>query len=170
MKANKGVLSALLGLALLAVPITASARARDDVRNRGPVPAYHKVPVVAPRTNFAPRAANDHLWMRPATPIVRVPAREDWRYRDRDNDRPVYSGPIAVPYNSYPNFYEPAPYFPATGYYGAPAGNGVANLIRQRNNAQILYHQAVANGNRDRARHLLNDIIGLNKQIARARA
>ncbi len=179
MKANKSVLSALLGVALLAVPITASARSHDDYRNRGPVAAYHNVPAVAARANFAPRvAANDRLFMRPTAPMVRVPARDDWRWRDRDY-RPVYTGPVAAPYTPYVNNYGPGyyavpystPFYgaPVLGGYGAPVAGYVANLMRQRDNAQILYHQAVANGNRDRAKHLLNDIIGLNKQIARAR-
>jgi hypothetical protein len=178
MKANKSVISALLGVALLAVPITAAARTHDDRHNRGPVPAYNSYRhAVAPRVNFAPRAAaNDRRWR----------DGEGWRDGYRDNYRPVAAPnfPIAAPYNVYPNNYRPdyypqaynaAPaYYPqaynsAPAYYGAPVGGGLANLVRQRDNAQILYRQAVANGNRDRAKHLLNDIIGLNKRIGGAR-
>jgi hypothetical protein len=190
MKANKSVISALLGVALLAMPITASARTHDDGRNRGSGPAYHKMPtyrsVVGPRANFGtnfrtnltPRVvANNRLWS--TAPIAPL--------RDRDYYRPVerYDGPIAPAYNPYPNSYGPYPnsypqtyypqaYGPAPQYYdspvgGVPVGGGLANLVRQRDNAQMLYRQAVANGNRGRARHLLNDIIGLNKSIGHAR-
>jgi hypothetical protein len=173
MKANKSVLSALLGVALLAVPLTASAH--EDIRNRAPVPAYHKV-VVAPKTNFTPRVADNHqMWMKPKGPAVRLPERHDERWDHRDDYRPAprYVAPVA-PYNPYVNSYRPGyyaePYNYSPNYYGAPVGGGLANLIRQRDNAQVLYHQAVANGNHERAKHLLNDIISLNKEIARARA
>src|SRR5271167_881029 len=140
MKANKSVISALLGVALLAVPITAAARTHDDRHNRGPVPAYNSYRhAVAPRVNFAPRAAaNDRRWR----------DGDGWRDGYRDNYRPVAAPncPIAPPYNVYPNNYRPG-YYPqaynsAPAYYGAPVGGGLANLVRQRNNAQILYRQA----------------------------
>ncbi len=189
MNANKSVLSALLGVALLAVPITASAH--DHGRHHGWMSWSHKNSAyrseIAPRANWAPRLAeNDRLWMRPSAPMVPVAPRGYYP------SGPAYNAYQAPLYNSYPNNYGqgyyPEPYYaapsnygapflgglgnygvPGLGGYGAPIGGGMANLIRQRDNAQILYQQAVRNGNRDRAKHLLRDMIGLNKQIANAR-
>ena len=52
MKANKNVISALLGIALLAMPITASAHPNHDHPNynRGNAPAYRPAP--APRQSL----------------------------------------------------------------------------------------------------------------------
>ena len=212
MKANKSVISALLSVALLAVPITAAAHPRDDGHNRGPAPAYHQAPayrpVVAPRANYAPRvAANNQLWMTPTSPIVPVRDHDDWRWRDRDDgwkhqDRDDWRGrdqdrddgsryrrehdnyrtvcdrdgddcrQVPRTNNLYyregyqPNYYPRESYNYAPQSYGAPVGGGLANLIRERDNAQILYQQAVRNGNRVRAKHLRNDIVELNKRIA----
>jgi hypothetical protein len=198
MKATKNLMSALLGAALLAMPITAAARSHDGGHNRGPAPAYHQMPAfrpaVAPRVNVAPRS-----------PIVQVHDRDDWRWRDRDDgwkhrDRDDWrwrdhdrddawrdrrgNYPYRtlcdedgddcrqVPrYNNnlyYRQGYQLDSYNYGPPYYGAPVGGGVANLIYQRNNAQILYQQAVQNGNRVRAKHLRNDILSLNKRIGGA--
>ncbi len=46
---------------------------------------------------------------------------------------------------------------------------GHANMIQQRNNAQVLYQQALRNGNRVRAKHLNHDIVAENKNIATTR-
>jgi hypothetical protein len=182
MKANKSVMSALLGAALLALPITASAH--EDWRNRAPAQTYHQMqvyqPMVAPRAtlrpNLAPRIAlNDRRWVAPAAPLLPVREREDWRWRHQEIDRPVVREHCAVAppynpyqYNNYRQGYQPEAYNYATPYYGAPAGGMLANLVHQRDNAQVLYQQALRNGNRDRARHLRNDIVELNKRIADA--
>src|ERR1700719_3227062 len=48
------------------------------------MPAFR--PDVAPRANFAPRvAANNRVWMAPASPIVPIHDHDDWRWRDRDD-------------------------------------------------------------------------------------
>jgi hypothetical protein len=184
MKATKSVISALLGVSLLAVPITAAAHPHDGDRNRGHAPAYHQAPAyrsaVAPRANFGanftPRAAaNNRLWMAPTAPMVAMRDRDDWRWRDRDRDdyRNVPPYNPYQSYNPYPNSYGqgyyPEAYNNAPPYYGASVGGGLANLIRQRDNAQILYQQALRSGNRVRAKHLRNDIIGLNKSIGNTR-
>lgn len=119
--------------------------------------------------------------------------RDDWRGRDQDRDdgwrsrrehdsyRPVCGedgddcrqAPRAN--NLYyregyqPDYYQRDSYSYTPQNYGAPVGGGLANLIGQRDNAQILYQQAVRNGNRVRAKHLHNDIVDLNKRIANAR-
>jgi len=213
MKARKNLLSALLGAALLAMPITAPAYPHDGGHNRGSAPAYHQASASRPafaRQNFAPPVvANNRTWVAPASPIVPIHDHDDWRWRDRDGDgwrhhrdrddwrwRNNYyrdrencriappSNPYANYYRQYPNSYRPGYYpqsynyappsygasgEPAYGAYGAPAGGGLAGMINQRNNADILYQQAVRNGNRVRAKHLGNDIEQLNKNIANAR-
>ena len=207
MKANKGVISGLLGIAMLAMPAVASAHPHhDDARyNGGYVPAGRAA--VAPRSYFAPRAT-----MRPASmPQVNYNPRSTWMpgpapasgFNARNNyfrDYRNYYRPGAYAYNQYrPNYYQPnnyqpnytqpyanyaAPYAnyapsqcaaaasgyaPMNEYYGAPAmGGGLAGLLRQREGAQILYGQAVRAGNHTRAKHLMNDIASLNKQIANA--
>jgi hypothetical protein len=191
MKVNRSVMSALLGVALLAMPITASAH--EDWRNRRPAPAYNSYRHEAARANFetrwAPRAAANNVRWRDARDA------EGWRdsyYRHHEVPAMAANCPIAPSYNTYANPYRQQGYYPQAynpapsyqgyqgyneaplplqyGQYGAPMNGQVANLIRQRDNAQVLYRQAVANGNRDRAKHLLNDMIGLNKRIASARA
>jgi len=217
MKARKNLMSALLGAALLAMPITAAAHPRDGGHNRGPAPAYHQMPAfrpaVAPRANFradvAPRvAANNRMWMAPRTPIVPIHDHDDWRWRDRDGDgwrqhernewrwrnqfrnnewrerRENYPYRTLcdedgddcrqVPRaNNYyyrqgyrPNYYQPDSYDYSTPQYnGAPYAGGPANLIRERDNAQFLYQQALRRGDRVGAKHLRNDIVELNKRI-----
>ena len=119
--------------------------------------------------------------------------RDDWRGRDHDRDdasryqrgnyygtRPNYGyrrlcdedgdDCRQVPrYNYYrEGYYQPDSYTYGPQSYGAPLGGGMANLIRQRDNAQVMYQQAVQNGNRVRAKHLRNDIVALNKRIGGA--
>ena len=215
MKARKNLMSALLGAALLAMPITAAAHPHDGGHNRAPAPAFHPAPaapayrqMVEPRANFAPRiVAYNRTWMAPASPIVPIHDHDDWRrWRDRDDDgwkhhrdrddwrwrdhdrddgwryRRNYYGyrtlcdedgddcrQVPRYRNFYRENYQPDSYDYSPQYYGAPFGGGLASLIRERDNAQILYQQAVQNGNRVRAKHLRNDIVDLNNRIARAR-
>ena len=199
MKINRGVISAVLGFALLAVPITASAHTRDNARYRGRVAAFRHMeafrPAFAPRANFAGREAGlGRFWTAQNAPLATAPYRG--YYGTAANYAPVAGAncPIPQAYNSYPSNYYPqaynsaAPYYAAPNYaaplaamaaplagygapltgYGAPMGGGLASLINQRNSAQLLYQQAARNGNHTRAKHLLNDVIGLNKQIAGA--
>jgi hypothetical protein len=173
MKANKSLMSALLGVALLAMPIAASAH--DDWRNRAPAPAYNQV------------ATNNRLWATPTAPLARVRDRNTWRWRDRDgagwrnlnysnrNDyRPVARAdcPVAAPYNRYPNNYRPnydqQAYTFAPQSYRGPSGGRLANLVHQRDSAQALYQRALRRGDRVGAKHLHNDIVDLNKRIGGA--
>jgi hypothetical protein len=188
MKMNWSVISAMLGVALLAAPITASAH--EDWRNRGPARAYNSY-----RHEFSPRA-NFGTNMAPGV------AANNWGWRKgapwRNSYRPAVapSCPVSAPYNAYPNnnyqqgyypqpynaapAYYPQAYNSAPAYYGAPMGGGLANygaplqgglagMIQQRDNAQALYQQALRNGNRVRAKHLNNDIVALNKRIGNTR-
>ncbi len=170
MKANKGLISALLGAALLAMPVAASAH--DNGRNRVAAATYNQVrtfrPVVAQRAYVAPRAAL-------ANHVVPVRDRDDWRWRDRDNDRHNDRDDcrIAPPVNRYdsregyrPNYLQRDTYNYTPQNYRAPVRAGLANLIRERDNARILYQKALRNGNHERAEHLRNDLAELNKRIA----
>jgi hypothetical protein len=192
MRANKSVISGLLGIALLAMPITAAARPNKDGGrfNRQSAPAYHPERTfrAAPMPGIV--QAHDHDGWRNFDRHERHD-RDDWnrgrrfdrddyrwagpRFRDRDDyqwanrwnrDRDDY--PNRGRY--YRDSYEPDSYDSGYGapYYAAPVGGGLGGLIRERDNAQILYGQAVRNGNRVRAKHLNNDIRDLNKRIARA--
>lgn len=167
MKLNKGVISAMLGFALLAVPLTASAH--DYWRNRAPEPAYNSYrQAFAPRANFGTNpgqrfAANDWQW------------RDHWRNAYRGNYGPSVAPncPVAAPYNQYPNSYQPSSY-PQAYNNGMPYGAAsmpaaLGNMITRRNSAQALYQQALANGNHARARHLNHDVVALNKRIGSAR-
>lgn len=202
MKANKRLMSGLLGMALLAMPMTAAAHShKDESRfNRQSAPAYRPAPppfraapvrpYVATRDRgewmrFNPRGHDRDDWNRDRDDWNRD--RDDWsrehrfdgdRHFDRDDYRwqnrgyrTGYAAPYYAPSSSYyPDTYQP--YYGGsaygTPYYGEGLGGGLANLIRQRDNAQILYQQALRNGNRVRAKHLYNDIKDLNKRIARA--
>ncbi len=183
MKMNMGVVSAMLGVALLAAPITASAH--EDWRNRGPARAYNSY-----RHEFAPRANVNQNW------APRAEANDSrWHRHDggawRDGYRPVAAPNCAMgaPYNSapmynnqqgyYPQAYNAAPAYYPQAYNPAPAPyvasmpgsmpGKMGNLITQRDNAQMLYQQALRNGNRVRAKHLNNDVVALNKRIANNR-
>ena len=147
MKANKNVIPALLGIALLAMPITASAHP-DHGRsyNRGNAPTYRSVP--AQRQYFAPRATfrpapmpqvnynaranwNRATWM--PSPARRDYDRDDYARHDRDDYRNRDQCDISA-YNQYrpnynqPNYYQPNYYQPsyapyANGYGYAPQYN-----------------------------------------------
>jgi hypothetical protein len=189
MKINRGVVSAMLGVTLLAMPITASAH--DYWRNRGAAPAYNSYRhALVPQANYAPRmAANDWRWRNG----------QAWRNGYRGGYAPAAAAPncpIAAPYNAYSNnnysqgyypqpynaapSYYPQPYNAAPSYYpqayngalpnyGAAMPGGLANMIQRRDNAQVLYQQALRAGNRVRAKHLNNDVVALNKNIATTR-
>ena len=143
MKATKNVISALLGLALLAMPITASAHPNHDRPNynRGNAQAFRPAP--AQRQYFAPRASfrpapmpqvnynaranwNRATWM--PGPAPRDFDRDDYARRHRDYDRRDYDRDRCdVPaYNGYrQNYYQPDYYQP--NYYQssyAPYANG----------------------------------------------
>lgn len=185
MKATKNVMSALLGVALLAMPVVASAHPRDDVRNRGPLPAYQKVaafqpvtarPVILPRRSVI-------------SPIVSVRDRDDWRRRDRDDrwkhgdrddwrfrrghDRDDCPPPRVNTYdyrNGYqPNYYQRDSYDNAPQYQGAASDARLAALIHQRDNAVNQYRAALRRRDNVAAKHLANDIEELNKRIASVR-
>jgi hypothetical protein len=157
MKANKNVISALLGIALLAMPITASAHPNHErpKYTRGNAPAYRSAPVQ--RQSFAPRATlrpapmpqvnynaranwNRATWM--PGPAPRIHDRDDYlrRYRDYDRDRDYARDHCEMPaYNGYrqnyyqPNYYRPnyyqSSYAPYSNGYGyAPQYNGAPAL------------------------------------------
>lgn len=180
MKANKSLLSALVGVALLAMPITASAHEHNY--NRGNTPAYHAAPafhgVAVPRANFRPQVAvNNRVWMRPIAPVAHypvAPAYNPYAYNYGPNYYPApYATNYVTPNCPLPSNYA-APYYSApmaygTSAYGAPMSNGLANMIRARDNAVIDYQRAVRASNHDAAHHLANDIAQLNKNIANAR-
>ncbi len=171
MKSNKGVISGLLGIALLAMPITAAARThKDDHRfNRGvaSVDRHFQSFRGAPMPQSNQRA----IWNRPI--LTPVPMRA-MPLRDRDDNYPrahndnYYNGSYGP--NYYPPQYAPEQYAPMAGgqYYGAPGmgGGTLANLIRARDNAQYLYAQAVRRGDRVGAKHLNNAIQSLQRRIA----
>ena len=179
MKMNMGVISAMLGVALLAAPITASAH--EDWRNRGPARAYNSY-----RHEFAPRANVNENWApRAAANNWRWNDHDAWRHNYRPAAAPAPNCAMTTPYNAapmynnpqgyYPQAYNAAPayypqaYNPAPAPYVASMPGGMANLITQRDNAQMLYQQALRNGNRVRAKHLNNDVVALNKRIANTR-
>ena len=173
MKTNKGLMSAIVAIAMLAIPVVASAhspayyvrhgfydpRPHGFYRSGAMIPAYNRgmySPTVAMPMQFAPRPyAYNPNWA-PAPPAVMaapmMPA------------PPCKSGymPMTPAYNY------ATPYYGSN--YGSPMmGNGLANMIRARDNADAMYAQAVRNRNRVRAHHLGNDIAQLNKNIAHAR-
>jgi hypothetical protein len=84
MKANKNLISAFLGVALLAMPITAAAGAPEHTGDRLIVPALAQTYAtrVNPRTNLMLIHDRDdwgrhHRWR----------DRDDWRWHDRDGWR-----------------------------------------------------------------------------------
>jgi hypothetical protein len=66
MKATKNLMSALLGAAMLALPVAAAAHSYDSESNRAPVFSYEQT------------AANQ-------PGIVQIHDHDDWRWRDRDD-------------------------------------------------------------------------------------
>ena len=185
MKATKNLVSALLGVAMLAVPVMASAQPRYEARNRPLAPSYQKVTV------FHPQPARPVVVARRAviSPIVPIRDRDDWRWRDRDDhkyrdrddwrygrdhDRDNCPPPQVNRYD-YRDGYRPD-YLQRDSYnnYAPPSGEirsdeRLASLIRQRDNAVIQYRTALRRHDRAAAGHLANDIEELNKRIASVR-
>src|ERR1700690_3664238 len=97
MNLNKSAISALVGVALLAVPIAAAARTHEDRHNHGRAAAsnYYRQEI-GPRANYAPQvAANDWRWR----------DGDGWRNGYRNYYRPAVGAncPIAAPSNAYPS-------------------------------------------------------------------
>jgi hypothetical protein len=80
---NKSVISAMLGIALMAMPMTAAARSNKDGRhfNRGPAPAFHPAP-----RSFHPAPAPRFAPVRPMAPAAFRPV-------PRANFAPRYNAP-----------------------------------------------------------------------------
>ena len=175
-------MSALLGVAMLAVPVVASAQPRYQARNRSLAPAYQKVTV------FRPQPTRPVVVTRRAvvSPIVPIRDRDDWRWRDRDDhrnrDRDSWrygrehdrDDCALPPVNRYG--YHPPNYYPRESYnqYGAPYGETrgdlrLESLIHQRDNAVIQYRAALRRHDNNAAGHLANAIEELNKRIAGVR-
>ena len=94
---NKSVISAMLGIALMAMPITAAARSNKDGGhyNRGPAPAFHPAPAnfhAAPAPRFAPSRP-----MRPAAFRPMPPANFAPRYNPPRYNPPRYTAPVSRP-------------------------------------------------------------------------
>ncbi len=167
MKINRGVMSALLGVAMLAIPITASAHRHDEGQYRGALRPYQ---AYRPMANFRvapPMAMTNRFYVPPAAYAPMSP-----RYYAPYATASAQSCAMAAPYSAYrqPYYQQPYNYMPpGYGAYGAPMGGGLANMIHQRDSAVYLYQLAMQRGNRNRAHHLANDISQLNKNIANAR-
>jgi hypothetical protein len=183
MKTNKGVMAALLGIAMLAMPMAASAH---DYSYRGPVRPYQAYRPINPAVNFgsnfraAPPVALANRVYAPnrfyspnafnAPPTAYAPPPRYYGYAPTP---PVCAAGPAPSYAMGAPAYYPQPY----GYmppammngYGSAMAPGLANMVNQRNSAQYLYRLAMQRGNYDRAHHLSNDIAQLNKNIANAR-
>jgi hypothetical protein len=196
MKTIQSVAAALLGVAMLAMPISASAHTHYQDSYRGaarPYQAYRPVnPAVNFRTNLrmappvAPSLAMTNRYYAPnrfdgpnrfyAPATAYVPPRY---YGYAAPTPPVYAAaaapncPIGAPaYYQQPSYgYMPPAYMPpaAMSTYGAAMTPGLASMVNQRNSAEYLYRLALQRGNGDRAHHLANDISQLNKNIANAR-
>jgi hypothetical protein len=176
-------MSALLGLAMLAMPVAAEAHSWDYYRHRAAFPAYNRTAgfrsmVDRPMAFAPPMLADNRPFMGSAAPMMPVrnyyggggcamPAAPAYNAY-----APAYNS-YAPAYNPYANAYQPAYMPPAAGYatpyYVAPMGGGLASMLRQRDSAEYLYQLAVQRGNRVRAKHLGNDVAQLNKNIANAR-
>ncbi len=177
MKATRNLMSALLGVAMLAVPVMASAQPRYEVRNRPPAPAYEKVGV------FRRQPARPLVVTRRAviSPVVPIHDRDDHKYRDRDDwrygrdqDRANCPPPRVNRYD-YRTSYHPN-YLQRDSYnsYAPPSGEirsdeRLASLIRQRDNAVLQYRAALRRHDNNAAGHLANGIEELNKRIASVR-
>lgn len=175
MKATRNLISALLGVAMLTVPVVASAQPRYQARNRPLAPTYEKVTV------FRPQPALPAVVTRRAiiSPLVPIHDRDDWRWRDRDHDswrrgadrdRDDCALPPVRRYNDY------RPNYPRESYNHYPAPYAVNradarldSLIHQRDNAVLQYRAALRRHDNTAARHLANAIEELNKQIAGVR-
>jgi hypothetical protein len=194
MKTTRSAMATLLGFAMLAMPLTASAHTHhDDYRGSRPFQAYRPVaPAVNARPNFrmaAPFAPNRYF--APPARFAATGPRGYYGYNPAPTayapapvaygPPPMATCPISAPYSSYAPAYPPAylqqPYYgampPAYGAmpynsYGAMP-NGLASMLHQRDSAEYLYRLAMQRGNYDRAHHLGNDINQLNKNIANAR-
>ncbi len=185
MKATRNLMSALLGIAMLAVPVVASAQPRNEVRNRPVLPTYQKATV------YRPLPARPIVVTRRAvvSPIVPIRDRDDWRWRDRDDhkyrnrddgrygrdhDRDDCRLPQVNRYD-YRDGYRPD-YLQRDSYnnYAPPSAEirsdaRLASLIRQRDNAVLQYRAALRRHDNTAAGHLANAIEELNKRIASVR-
>jgi hypothetical protein len=83
MRTARNLTSALLGLAMLAVPLTAAAQAYDSNSNRDEVPIYQEAAATQPglvlvHDDWREHHRFEHRWHHD---------RDDWRWRDRDDWR-----------------------------------------------------------------------------------
>ena len=188
MKTNRGLMSAAMAIAMLAMPVAASAHPinyhyrHGYFRNRIFAPAYNRMAPYRPRI-AVPVPLTNAPWIANAAPMI--PASGYYNYRPgyamapSDAMAPGYAMapgdamapmiPAAPCAGSYmPNLIPPA-YNYATPSYGVPMTGRLANMMRARDNADMMYTQALRNHNGVRAHHLANDIAQLNKNIANAR-
>ena len=170
MKTNRGLMSAVMAIAMLAMPVAASAHPinyhyrHGYFRNSIFAPAYNRMSPYRPRV-AAPVPLTNAPWIANAAPMI--PASGYYNYRPGYAMAPMI--PAAPCAGSYmPNIIPPA-YNYATPSYGVPMTGRLANLMRARDNADMMYAQALRNHNGVRAHHLANDIAQLNKNIANAR-
>lgn len=164
MKSNRGIITALLGIAMLATPVSALARDHGWNRSTGvrggaafnhPAPMFH--PAVNSNVNvraFAPPAREyrpapaARAWQRPAFVENRTVVEREYvpvkHWDDGDGyDRHYWKHhhePDADDYGYRQQYYQPAPYYSGTygavPYYGGGYGNPNACA-----NAQRLYNQ-----------------------------
>ena len=184
MKTTRGAIAALLGFAMLAIPLTASAHPHHEEFQRGAVRRYQNYRPVPPamnaRANFRVGGpmARDRYFAPPAR-FAPAPPRGYYGYAPAPvayGPAPAANCPLSVPYAWYAPAYPPAYYQrsyaavpPAYGTYGAPIGNGLAALMHQRDGAVMQYQMAMRRGDHTAAKHLANDIHELNGRIANLR-
>lgn len=123
MRSNKSVISAMLGIAFLAMPITAAARPERDVRRSNPAPAFHPASgrafhLAPPAPRFNPPPRNFPRIMPPAN----VRAENQWNRRLppvpsnwKPAPQPVYHRPLPpVPARPFVQPMPPVPSQPFT--------------------------------------------------------
>jgi hypothetical protein len=172
MKKNRGLMSAVMAIAMLAMPVAASAHSLNYYYRHG----YYRNRIMAPAYNrMAPIQAYNRPFMANTAPMM--PAPGYYNYRPGYAMAPGYAAAPMMPAAPCAGGYNMAPAYnyatPSYGYgspgYGAGMPGGLANMVRARDNAEMMYGQALRNGNGNRAHHLGLDVAQLNKNIANTR-
>ncbi len=137
MKSKRSLITVLVGLAMLATPITAAAYDHNDSR-AAHVSRSSNAPVrgfVAPRNVVGPAVAARHEFHNNALPAVRDRgAVRGWRADRAWRDANAYRN-----YGN-PGYYRAPAYPAAAPYYGAP-GYGGAQSCRQAQSIQYNYYR-----------------------------